>query len=318
MICTDSVHHSNSPPRWQKPPPHNPQRMCTFFGFGFLCEITDRWQLKHAQHEQLNDNLCKRNFPEVIHDTERVTNAEKSANLKWSIEEREKEKYIRDIIVKWDKTSSRNWIQQKCSKSKTRERIWEIESLRWPNVGGKRQLNPKDDGIHRHRTKNWRIISLSLQYVISDSYGMAELNSTVSAVAADFNAFPTENFTARFSRRSAKRQKCLHSSTPEMYTNRHSVYTLCNPYMNPNVRIHIVLFYTHTWEPPPYDKLWRYIGFVRLCVCIQVESKRVSYFDCRNHMQIHRKNLFFFPLKMIIATAFLQLKMKFKHLLKLL
>lgn len=94
------------------------------------------------------------------------------------------------------------------------------------------------------KLKNY--LSLSLQYVISDSYGMAELNSTVSAVAADFNAFPTENFTARFFHRSAKRQKCLHSSTPEMYTNRHSVYTLCNPYMNPNVRIHIVLFYTHT------------------------------------------------------------------------
>lgn len=210
--------------------------------------------------------------------------------------------------------SSKNVAKVKREREYERSRVWGGQML-----GGSDSSTPKTTAYTDTEQKIEELsLSLSLQYVISDSYGMAELNSTVSAVAADFNAFPTENFTARFFHRSAKRQKCLHSSTPEMYTNRHSVYTLCNPYMNPNVRIHIVLFYTHTWEPPPYDKLWRYIGFVRLCVCIQEESKRVSYFDCRNHMQIHRKNLFFFPLKMIIATAFLQLKMKFKHLLKLL
>lgn len=61
MICTDSVHHSNSPPRWQKPPPHNPRRMCTFFwlrislrNYGSLAvetrsTRTTKWQLMQTQ-----------------------------------------------------------------------------------------------------------------------------------------------------------------------------------------------------------------------------------------------------------------------------
>lgn len=54
-------------------------------------------------------------------------------------------------------------------------------------------------------------------------------------------------------------------------------YTLCSSIHTRESHLHMI----------------SYGGFVRLCVCIQVESKRVSYFDCRNHMQIHRKNLFF-------------------------
>lgn len=89
---------------------------------------------------------------------------------------------------------------------------------------------------------------------------------------------------------SAKRQECLHSSTPEMHTNWLSMYTrrilnrmlkytlcLCS-----NTHTHI-----HTCAELSSSLIVTWKWFI-LCVGSQAKSKRVSYFDCRNHMQIHR------------------------------